>query len=278
VNTTEFHLDGWIPTRGVTVLVGDPLAGTSWLATYLGLCKAAGRLFLDTMAVRPGGVLYISEDSFATSQRVLSLKHGMALAVGDVPFHHIDVFVAERCADFVAERKIELVIVDPFATGDMHNVALYAERMDQLQLLRKAGADLLLVHHTRKPFAPDYTRGASTLRAAADSMIVLKALALVGRAGERQRVVVHHRKARFARQGPFVLSIATDIFGVVLRHEGAAEVGESDGRRAQRLAAKADLDVAYTSLMESPRTNVMEEKFATRLMRYLETLVPEDPS
>jgi hypothetical protein len=235
----QFHIEGWIPTKGLTFLVGDSEAFKSWWAKYLGLCKAAGAPVLGQIGVRQGAVLYISEENgeVEDKRRCDVLRRGMGFSP-DIPFYIASEtafnfddparYAALRAA--VAERGIEWIIVDSFVRVHRREEkdagAMNAIYMDRMKPLIKAGVDLLLLHHKRKlpagihqGQAPssdnDEIRGSGDLRAAAHAVMFLKTLA-------DSTVVVRHNKARgFRKQEAFVFSLKdSDQGGVVLAHEG----------------------------------------------------------
>ena len=235
----EFHVDGWIPTKGLTFLVGDSEAFKSWWAKYLGLCKAAGTPVLGQVAVRQGPVLYISEENgeVEDKRRADMLCRGMGFAA-DIPFYIASetAFAFDDPARYaalravVAERRIEWIIVDSFVRVHRREEkdagAMNALYMDRMKPLIKTGVDLLLLHHKRKlpagihqGQAPasdnDEIRGSGDLRAAAHAVVMLKTLT-------ETTVVVRHNKARgFRKQEAFVFSLKDgDQGGVVLTHEG----------------------------------------------------------
>jgi hypothetical protein len=235
----EFHVQGWIPTKGLTFLVGDSEAYKSWWAKYLGLCKAAGAPVLGQLAVRQGPVLYISEENgeVEDKRRCDVLRRGMGFSA-DLPFY----IASETSFNFddparyaalravIAEHRIEWIIVDSFVRVHRREEkdagAMNAIYMDRMKPLIKSGVDLLLLHHKRKlpagihqGQAPssdnDEIRGSGDLRAAAHAVVMLKTLT-------ETTVVVRHNKARgFRKQEAFVFSLKDgDQGGVVLTHEG----------------------------------------------------------
>jgi hypothetical protein len=161
----QFHIEGWIPTKGLTFLVGDSEAFKSWWAKYMGMAKAMGVPLLGQIGVRQGPVLYISEENgeVEDKRRADAICRGMGFAEdADPPFY----VVSEASFNFddkaryaalraiVAKLKIEWIIVDSFVrvhrrkevdAGEMNS--LY---MDRMKPLIKDGVDLLLLHHKRK--------------------------------------------------------------------------------------------------------------------------------
>ena len=238
----SFHLDGWIPTKGLSFIVGDSGAYKSWFAQYLGLCVAAGRPVFDRLGVRQAPVLYISEENGLVEDRrrsdLLCTAHAFA---DDVPF-----FIGSETAfsfddparyaalrAFLEAHHVELVIVDSFVRVHRREEkdagAMNALYLDRMRPLIRDGVDLVLLHHKRKLPAGlhngasassdnDDIRGSGDLRAAAHAVLFLKTLSPT-------HVVVRHNKVRGARlQEPFVFSLV-DVDGGAIRltYEGKPE-------------------------------------------------------
>ena len=238
-----FHLEGWIPTKGVSFLVGDSGAFKSWFAKYIGLCKAAGKPLFGRIPVMQGPVLYISEENGEVEdKRRAELLCRSFDFPEDVPFYIASEtsfafddparYTALRA--FLEERRITLVIVDSFVRvhrrEEKDSGAMNALYMDRMKPLIKDGVDLLLLHHKRKLPAGlhgaqlaqgsdnDDIRGSGDIRAAAHAVLFLKTQS-------KTHVVVRHNKVRGARtQDPFVFSLTDlDTGGIRLAFEGKPE-------------------------------------------------------
>jgi hypothetical protein len=148
-------LDGILPAGGLGQLNGKPKAGKSTFVRCLALAVARGEMFLGRATVK-GAVLYIALEEKRSEVK----KHFQALeASGNEPILvHVD--RAPANAVLAAQRAIEqynptLVIVDPllkFArVKDANDYAQVTYALEPvLELARKSGAHVLLVHHAGK--------------------------------------------------------------------------------------------------------------------------------
>jgi hypothetical protein len=233
-----FHLEGWIPTRGLGFLVGDSEAFKTWWALYLSVCKAKGVPMFDQIPTRQGPVLFVSEENGVVEdkRRAVALARGMGFdqplplyVVSDAGFNFDDEAAYARLKATVVELSITLVVVDSLvrvhrrkenASDEMN--ALYQDRVKPIIAM---GADIMFLHHRRKspqglrPTSPsenDEMRGSGDLRAAAHYAIFLKALA-------DGLVSVSPNKTRgFRKPTPYVFAIKdADHGGIVFTHEGA---------------------------------------------------------
>lgn len=239
----EYHLEGWIQTKGVAFVVGDSGAFKSWFVKYFGLCKAAGVPLFDKIPVRQGPVLYVSEENGVVEDRrrvdllcrAFNFPDGIPFYIAsETSFRFDDPARYAALRAFIVEHRITQAIFDSFVrvhrlqekdAGEMN--ALY---MDRMKPLIQSGCDLLLLHHRRKLPAGlqaaaaqggsdnDEIRGSGDLRAAAHSVIFL-------RPQSKSHVVVRHNKSRGARtQDPFVFSLTDqDSGGIRLAWEGKPE-------------------------------------------------------
>lgn len=240
----QYHLEGWILTKGVSFIVGDSGAFKSWFAKYLGLCKAAGRPMFDRLAVRQGPVLYISEENGEVEDRrrcdllcrAFNFPNGIPFYIAsETSFAFDDPARYQALRAFLEDKGIELVIGDSFIRlhrrEEKDAGAMNALYMDRMKPLVHAGVDLLLLHHKRKLPAGlhgatgaqggsdnDEIRGSGDLRAAAHSVLFLKTQS-------KTHVVVRHNKVRGAKtQDPYVFSLTDlDTGGIRLAWEGKPE-------------------------------------------------------
>jgi hypothetical protein len=179
-----------IVAEGVTLLVGAPKVGKSWLALGVALAVAIGGKALGKIDVQQGPVLYLAlEDTPRRLQsrlgRMLSSDRGPEKAPDDLtvmtalPGEHDQ--LGEWLDDNPAAR---LVVVDVFARlrgPAAPGQSAYQVDYDAVSRL-KALADersvaMVLVHHVRKAGAEDYLElvsGTHGLAGAADAVAVLK--------------------------------------------------------------------------------------------------------
>jgi hypothetical protein len=152
--TTEYVLDGILPTAGTSLLASKPKVGKSVLTRCLAVAVARGADFFGRATVQ-GPVLYIALEEKRGEVR----RHFRLLGVTDEPiFVHIDKAPVQALA--AAQRAIaayqpRLAIIDPLQkftrvkdTNDYAQVTAALEPV--LMLARKSGAHLLCVHHAGK--------------------------------------------------------------------------------------------------------------------------------
>ena len=240
VPAVPFLVQGWIPARALSFIVGDSEAYKSWFALALALSIAAGIPFLGTFPVVQAPTLVISEENgLAEDQRrVRLLCRGLDLDADAVPCHIASEasfsfddpvrYAALRA--YVEEHAIQFVTVDSFVrvhrrkendAGEMN--ALYLDRMKPLL---QEGTALNFLHHRRKAQVgpgqaqqqtsdSDEIRGSGDIRAATHSVLFLRTVS------ETQVLVRHNKTRGFRRQEPFVFAVQdTGQGGVVIRWEG----------------------------------------------------------
>jgi hypothetical protein len=243
-----FHIDGWIPTKGLSFIVGDSEAGKSWFMLYLALCIATGTPVLGKLPVTQCPVLILSEENgiIEDKRRLELTARGMGFDLAKVPlyiasetsFSFDDTARYAALRAFLTDKAIRLAFIDSFIrvhrreekdAGQMN--ALYLDRM---RPLIRDGVDLILLHHRRKLPAGihqgqaqqatgenDDIRGSGDLRAAAHAVIFLRTLS---ETNAMKAVVVRHNKARgFKKQSPFVFGIADSDVGISITWEGRPE-------------------------------------------------------
>jgi len=240
VPAVPFLVEGWIPARALSFIVGDSEAYKSWFSLVLALSIAAGIPFLGVFPVVQAPTLVISEENgIAEDQRrVRLLCRGLDLDADAVPCHIAseanfsfdDPVRYAALRDYVEAHAIQLVIVDSFVrvhrrkendAGDMN--ALYLDRMKPLL---QEGTALNFLHHRRKAQLnpgqaqqqtsdSDEIRGSGDIRAATHSVLFLRTVS------ETQVLVRHNKTRGFRRQEPFVFAVQdTGQGGVVIRWEG----------------------------------------------------------
>ncbi len=240
IEPPTFHVHGWIPRRGITLLFGDSEAYKSWFAKLVALCVAAGQPLFGRFPVVQAPTLVISEENgLAEDRRRLgALARGLGLAdLKDVPIHVAsetgfsfdDPARYAALQSYVVEHGIQLVVLDSFVrmhrrkendAGEMN--ALYVDRIKPLVM---SGLSLVLLHHRRKaqpgpgqstPGDSDEIRGSGDIRAAAHAAISLRVVS------DTQILTRHNKTRGFRRQEPFVFTVTdTDDGAVALTWEGA---------------------------------------------------------
>ena len=259
-------VEGLIPRRAVTFLIGDSGLGKSPLAYQLGLCVAAGAPFAG-MKTEPGLVVMVDYENGLEEGRNLRNQIASFLKLKKLPedflvwspdhAHDGSVNIERACDE--APRKPKLIIVDSLRSHDPHfEKNEYAgEKMNQLnKLAYKHGTAILVIHHPRKPdrerpvvsLGDDDTRVMQWLREAAGSGSLINQShtriavdALDGRSNIDAALILRwYRKSR-GESGPLYLERVCD------------ESGEPFGYRPQtdvRLLGNADQENAFRKLPE----------------------------
>lgn len=152
---TDWLVDGLLPKAGISLLYSKPKVGKSTLARVAALAVARGDRFLDR-AVTAGAVLYLALEEIEEEVTAHFRDQG---ATGSEP---IKVFAAMAPGDCLAELRAvveqehpALVIIDPLfrftRIKDGNDYALATAALEPLvDLARKTGSHVMLVHHAKK--------------------------------------------------------------------------------------------------------------------------------
>ena len=188
--TPKYAVDGLFP-EGVTVLVGKPKLGKSWLALGIAVAVASGGKALGTISVDRGDVLLLALEDGARR-----LQHRLdGVLNGDTVPEGLDIATEWRRIDDGGLDDIEgwlkghpdarLVIVDtlkrvrpPEKPGRMYDDD-YNAVAPLADLGKKYGVAIVVVHHTRKQDGEDpvdLVSGSTGLTGAADGVCVLTRL------------------------------------------------------------------------------------------------------
>ncbi|PPK90846.1 AAA domain-containing protein [Kineococcus xinjiangensis] len=176
--------------EGVSLLVGAPKVGKSWLSLDLGLGVACGGTALGTIAVQPGPVLYLAlEDTPRRLQsRMAKLLHGQAAPAGlqiATDWPPLPAGGDRAIATWLdAHPDARMVVLDVFAKmrgpspqGMSAYDADYAAVGRAKRLADHYGIAVVLVHHVRKAGSDDFLQevsGTNGIAGAADATLVLR--------------------------------------------------------------------------------------------------------
>lgn len=218
-----FHVEGWLPSKALSFIVGDSEAYKSWFALLLAMAVAMGAPFLEKFPTIQAPTLVISEENGLAEDRrrvrCLARGHGIDLeaapcyVASETNFAFDDPTRYAALRRFIDEHKVELCIIDSFVrvhrrqekdAGEMN--ALYQDRMKPLI---KDGVSLVLLHHRRKVQqgpAPsdsdaDAIRGSGDIRAAAHAVLFLRTVS------DTQVLVKHNKTRGWRRQDPYVFAV-----------------------------------------------------------------------
>lgn len=200
-------IPGFIPAKGLTLLTGRPkTAKKSWMAQLMGLAVSSGVQVGPFKPTQKGNVLYYHREgpAIATAHRFKALATSYSRPMTDyvgyyiVPFGNFfidDPLYIEESVQMVREKGIDLVIIDTFARsflGDENSSRDVMKAVRCLDLLRDAGAAVVLVHHAKKgrtelrgsePDPDAGIRGSGALAGAYDHIISLQDLVVNDEAG-----------------------------------------------------------------------------------------------
>jgi hypothetical protein len=185
IDPIRFIVEGLIP-EGLTLLVGKPKLGKSWLAILFALLAAAGNPVFG-FRTRCHEALYIAlEDGERRLQGRLQY-----LGAGKLPrlerFHYrtgwptLDRGGLEELEQWMSSHpETRLIVIDTWAKirGHLPGKDRYSEEYALLGALQtfalKHGIALVLVHHLRKEGADDWieqTSGSQAMTGAADTIL-----------------------------------------------------------------------------------------------------------
>ena len=210
--------------EGLTLLVGRPKMGKSWLALSLAIEVASGGKALGSIPVKQGKAVYFAlEDNERRLQaRCASLMNDRSIEEGQLLFSTtIDKFYKkedkkpesngltqlENLIDEMGE-ELRVIFIDTLAlvTPKGKNENSYSDNYDYISDIQKLAIDkgiaIVLVHHTRKgqseTYALDDVMGSTGLTAGADCIMMLKRtsggneLFVTGRDVEEQQLAIEH--------------------------------------------------------------------------------------
>jgi hypothetical protein len=168
---------------GLTVVYGQPKAGKTFWCIELVTCFATGKPFHGAKLGKSGRVLYVAAEGGgkAIYNRIMAvaLKRGIAAAELEpnleIVEHGIDLNNAQSVDEFLKENpgNWDLVVIDTLArcmSGDENSTIDMNGAVNECdRIRRKAGGDLILVHH--QGWSKARPRGASALFGALDGLI-----------------------------------------------------------------------------------------------------------
>ncbi|MGQ9523648.1 MAG: AAA family ATPase, partial [Armatimonadota bacterium] len=244
----QWLVQGILPEGGVTLLVGKPKIGKSWVALQISCALAGGVPALvpraDAADPPQRRVLYFAlEDS---PRRLKARLRGAHLPEGSSLHFCFDAPRLgegwEKCLeDRVRESGAQVVVVDPLVRlRQAQNTDLfhadYSIMARLKELADRLSVTLVVVHHARKQGAEDVIDtilGTTGLAAGADTLLIL-------RRGRGESAAVLSVTGRDVEEAEFALSITQGQWTV----EGSAEDVRRSGERQQILDALAELGEA----------------------------------
>lgn len=292
----RFAVPGLVPAEGLTLLVGAPKRGKSWLILDVALAVAAGGKALGAVNVEPATTLYLALED---SDRRMKARARHLLGPGQpIPadFHYLTRMAhPARLLDtlrafVVAHPDTALIIIDTLARVRPRTPAgmsmydhdyLVASALKDLADTH--GVALVVVHHDRKAKSEDYVDDASGshgLTGAADTIIVLDrprgdadgVLKVTGRDVEEREYAMRMVGGAWQMlDGPPPDLSLGERSARVLAHVNAHQ----DGQRAEDVATALDLD---QDTVRRYLSRLAEAGRLHRADRGLYTPVPSVPS
>ncbi len=186
----KYAVDGLLP-EGLTVLVGKPKLGKSWLGIGIAVAVASGGKALGTISVDKGNVLLLAlEDGARRLQNRLDgvLNGGVVPAGLDVAtdWRRVDEGGLDDMEQWLKDHpNARLIIVDtlkrirpPERPGRLYDDD-YNAVAPLADLAKQYGVAIVVIHHTRKQDGEDpvdLVSGSTGLTGAADGVCVLTRL------------------------------------------------------------------------------------------------------
>lgn len=177
--------------EGVTLLVGKPKLGKSWLCLGLGISVASGGMTLGQIETEQREVLYISLED---NKRRLQSRIDMIMKPDEVipnrlilctEWQKADEGGIEQLQEWITNNpNCKLIIIDTWSKfrGQINSrIGAYADDYNAINPIKKLASDnnvaIILVHHTRKMSGADVfdeVSGSTGLTGAVDTTIILK--------------------------------------------------------------------------------------------------------
>lgn len=246
----EWLIEDFIDAGAFTVLYGPPESGKSFIALDWALSMTVGKQW-HGRDVKKGKVVYVvAEGTRGVPKRVKAwMRHhniktaARALFVLEAARLHTEKD-QQLLVEAIKPHKPLLVVFDTFAQcflgGDENSSTEVSEWVEGCRLIREhTGAAVVTVHHTTKK-STTTERGSSALRAAADSMFLVKHNANTGvssiettkqKDDERPETIFLRRKRLKLGVGPKGNDITSCVLELVESPppSGGAESAELNG-------------------------------------------------
>jgi RecA-family ATPase len=181
---TDFLIPDAIPAHAITLMIGVPGSGKSWLAYALAMSAIHGEEWLGIAPERTGRVLVLNYDNPTPEAGRRFMRLGLTLEdEGQFFIHSVDqgsLKLPKARAEIrgiVDELRPVLVLVDSLRqahTCDENSSQEMAEVMDCLKDVAKLGAAVVVIHHSLKSseaIGVGKARGTGEIPASADAQI-----------------------------------------------------------------------------------------------------------
>lgn len=187
--STKWIVEDMIPT-GVSLLVGAPKIGKSWLIMDLCIAIAAGGRALGNIQVDQGKVLYIAlEDNFRRLQSRLIKRLQGSAASEDLHFitqwPRIDSGCVDELKGWIKKHpEVRLIVIDTLAAirplpkkNEAIYISDYAVGAALLPIAAEFDIAIVLVHHTKKGETIDELEsvsGSTGLTGGVDNVLIMR--------------------------------------------------------------------------------------------------------
>ena len=188
-------IENVLPRGGLLQILAPPKAGKTILALNLALAMIKGKAFLNWQTQQGNALYFTGEGGIQLlDERMMRIAPDgtpelerflvWAFEPGQLALQLDDAAVRRIVTTYSLKNQVNLIVFDPLclfhgldenSTSDMRNLVL-----GLLDLGRRTGAGIVLVHHTRKPGvsrragSPQEGRGSSVLHGAVDASFVLE--------------------------------------------------------------------------------------------------------
>lgn len=185
----KWAVPGLVP-EGLSLLVGSPKLGKSWLCLSLGIAVASGGKALGKIDVQPGPVLYAAlEDTARRLQNRLGKLLGrdeppddLHLITGLPRMPHAIELIDGWLADHPDARLVVVDVLRKIRPPADRNAGAYEHDYDVMSTLKdladKYSVAIVCVHHTRKQVDEgdvfNEVSGSTGLTGAADAILIAK--------------------------------------------------------------------------------------------------------
>ena len=212
LSTPEFLIEDWLLENTIAMMVGDTGSFKSTLAIDIAVC-IQNSLPWHSFRTRACNVaIFNHEDGNGFTKRYLaSLNHyqvreSLIFWDSEVP-NLLDTSMVDARISAMKEAEIGLVVVDTLAHGMQGADENSAKEMgvviaNLIKIKEQLNATVLVVHHTGKD-ASKGARGSSSLKAAVDTEITVKA--------SKRRITLNQSKQRHCRIGDPLQLIAQEV-------------------------------------------------------------------
>ena len=212
LSTPEFLIEDWLLENTIAMMVGDTGSFKSTLAIDIAVC-IQNSLPWHSFRTRACNVaIFNHEDGNGFTKRYLaSLNHyqvreSLIFWDSEVP-NMLDTSMVDARISAMKEAEIGLVVVDTLAHGMPGADENSAKEMgvviaNLIKIKQQLNATVLVVHHTGKD-ASKGARGSSSLKAAVDTEITVKA--------SNRKITLNQSKQRHCRIGDPLQLIAQEV-------------------------------------------------------------------